>query len=184
MDIRLLSQEDAQELEEVMKVTWQETYPEFCEQESALLERLFNIEQIKNDLNEDKNYFFGAWDEGRLIGYAKVVIKTDSSFLDKIYVQTAFHRQGIGKQLLLRCCKEVIASGINSMGLEVDEKNTNAIGFYEKHGFKCNPIKRLFPSTGPELYYDYLMLNINLKSLVEKLETGVTAENTGLRVTC
>ncbi len=184
MLIRLLDTKDIVHLITLMKVTWKEAYPKFCLQEPAILEKIFAVDKVTDELNSQQTRFVGAFENGSLVGYAKLELSPNQSFLDKIYIAKKYQRQGIGKQLLSACMQVSVKNGLYNMALEVEDNNTRAIAFYKKYGFECQPIKRLFPSTGPVLYYDYIMKCSDLENspawsdkpiiMEEKLNLNIT----------
>lgn len=182
MQIRVLSHKDLNQLVAFMKLSWQLAYPEFCQQEAALVDSLFEAKKIQGDLNDKTLIFLGAFKEQKLIGFTKLCIEKSRSFLDKIYVSQAYQRQGIGQKLLSASFDKVYEKGIISMGLEVEDTNHKAINFYKKNGFCLNPIKRLYPSTGPTLYYNCLMFCKDIKKsqafglLHQELSSTVSAQ--------
>lgn len=171
MIIRLLDSSDLTTLIPFMKQTWQQAYPEFYAEEPQIVNSVFAFDKTQAELNDAKTLFVGAFMDHKLVGFAKLFLRQESSFLDKIYVENTLQRQGIGKQLLMLCYRQAIEKGIFSMGLEVEDNNEKAIAFYKKNGFLNNPIKRLYPSTGSKLYYDYIMTCMDLRKSLSQLET-------------
>ncbi len=55
--------------------------------------------------------------------------------LDELYVIPDLRGGGIGTQLLRRAIEEVRARGGGEMHINVDEIDTDARRFYERHGF-------------------------------------------------
>lgn len=74
-------------------------------------------------------------------GYAVVTLRptvyTDGplAVLDELYVRPARRSEGIGTALLTRAIDEVLARGGGEMHINVDEVDTDARRFYERHGF-------------------------------------------------
>ncbi len=61
--------------------------------------------------------------------------ETKVAFLSMIIVSKEYQGQGVGKYLLNKMIEVCRIKGMNSITLEVDKTNENAIVFYEKHGF-------------------------------------------------
>jgi GNAT superfamily N-acetyltransferase len=55
--------------------------------------------------------------------------------LDKLYVLQSRQRHGTGGHLVARVVENARAAGATTLILNVNKRNTQAIGFYEKHGF-------------------------------------------------
>ena len=61
--------------------------------------------------------------------------ETKVAFLSMITVSKEYQGQGLGNRLLNKMIEVCRIKGMNSITLEVDKTNENAIVFYEKHGF-------------------------------------------------
>ncbi|MFC3909426.1 GNAT family N-acetyltransferase [Legionella dresdenensis] len=170
MIIRRLVENDLPNLIPFMKQAWQDAYPAFYNEEPKIVDAVFDVDKIRQEMSDPKNVFFGALDKGKIAGYAKLITLPESSFLDKIYVGKAIQGQGIGTQLLLVCFNHASTAGICSMKLQVEDKNHHALAFYQKHGFERMPVKRLYPSTGATLYYDYIMVCYDINNVINMLE--------------
>lgn len=78
------------------------------------------------------------------------------ALLDELYVVPALRSQGIGAamiDLLVRTCR---ARGVDSIEINVDEADTDAQRFYERHGFSG-----IDPDSGERAFYYYLELTPN-----------------------
>jgi GNAT superfamily N-acetyltransferase len=75
------------------------------------------------------------------LGYAVVTLRptvyTDGplAVLDELYVRPARRGESIGTALLTRAIEEVLRRGGGEMHINVDEVDTDARRFYERHGF-------------------------------------------------
>lgn len=75
------------------------------------------------------------------VGYAVVTLRptvyTEGplAVLDELYVRPPLRGQGIGTRLLDRAIGEVLARGGGELHINVDEIDTDARRFYERHGF-------------------------------------------------
>jgi GNAT superfamily N-acetyltransferase len=61
------------------------------------------------------------------------------ALLDELYVRPDLRGNGIGTQLLLRACDVVRERGGRLFEVNVDEGDTGARRFYERHGFTTTP---------------------------------------------
>lgn len=167
MIIRFLEQKDLSQLVAFMNESWKIAYPDYYAQELSIINRLFDPLTVQKQLEDESLLYLGAFEENELIGFAKLGLGDHSSFLDKIYVHHLHQKQGIGKKLLLSCFNQAYVAGINNIGLEVADDNPHAIRFYEKYGFKCNPIKRLYPGVSKTCYYTYIMVCTNIRAILD-----------------
>jgi GNAT superfamily N-acetyltransferase len=82
-----------------------------------------------------------AGDRADPLGYALVTLRptvyTDGplAVLDELYVRPARRGETIGTALLTRAIDEVLARDGEEMHINVDEVDTDARRFYERHGF-------------------------------------------------
>jgi N-acetylglutamate synthase-like GNAT family acetyltransferase len=72
-----------------------------------------------------------ADDEGRIVGFAVVLIESDQAELDGLFVEPALWRHGIGMALVDLATHEARKQGLALMVIA----NPSARGFYEKCGF-------------------------------------------------
>jgi len=88
----------------------------------------------------DRVVFYVAECRGRIIGYALAVVEDNECHLYSIAVRAKYRRRGIGTSLLTETIEECKRRGCSRMILEVADDNTEAIGFYLKHGFRTKGI--------------------------------------------
>lgn len=72
--------------------------------------------------------------EGRVIAYTLVSLSESVAHLLKLSVLPEYRSKGLGKKLLDRVRELAGHSGASELKLEVAERNTTAIRFYEKLG--------------------------------------------------
>ena len=72
------------------------------------------------------------------------------ALLDELYVRPELRGQGIGSALLGRACAVVRERGARLFEVNVDEGDTGARRFYERHGFTTTPQGQ----TDRMLYYE------------------------------
>lgn len=73
--------------------------------------------------------------EGRLRGFVVGRAHDQVWVIYNCCVDKAFHRQGLGSQLLRHVLQRAIEKGFGELILEVAVSNEGAIGFYQRHGF-------------------------------------------------
>ena len=87
------------------------------------------------ELNENA-VILGAYDGGRLIGFANGSCAFEEGELLNIAVEEEYRRQGAAQRLFDSLKECFISKGAEKIFLEVREKNTPAVRFYEKNGFE------------------------------------------------
>ncbi|MGL5414151.1 MAG: GNAT family N-acetyltransferase [Clostridium sp.] len=97
------------------------------------------VSLANNYFNKDeiiKNTY--VFDNGLINGF----IQMNKKELCKIYVDTFFQSEGIGKELIKFAINELKADNLWAL-----EKNTRAISFYERHGFHLTGEKKFEEGT-------------------------------------
>lgn len=79
-----------------------------------------------------------VYDDGLIKGF----IQMNGTEICKIYVDTFFQGEGIGKELIEYAIKEYDANNLWAL-----EKNERAISFYKKHGFNLTDEKKFEEDT-------------------------------------
>jgi ribosomal-protein-alanine N-acetyltransferase len=74
--------------------------------------------------------------DGAVVGYAAVWMVADQAELGDIAVAEGWRRRGIGTLLLGAVLREMRASGIRELFLEVRESNVGAQRLYARYGFR------------------------------------------------
>ena len=111
---------------------------------------MFSVIKLASDTLPERynpslfNYFFETFPEGfivaeqahKTIGFI-VGVKTDveNAKILMLSVSNSFRRKKIGSKLLEKFIKEIIKTETKIIALEVRVDNTDAINFYQNHGF-------------------------------------------------
>jgi ribosomal protein S18 acetylase RimI-like enzyme len=92
-----------------------------------------HVERIAEMIREHDEVWT-AEDEGRLLGFLAIEHSTnlDAPVLERLYVEPADQSRGVGSALL----DQAKALRPQRLYLWVFQKNTGAIRFYERHGFR------------------------------------------------
>jgi len=83
-------------------------------------------------------WFFAVYDDSDSIGYVAFYAndnETKTGYISMIGVLDTYHGKGAGSMLLNKCIEVSKANGMHFLRLEVDNDNSNAIGFYDHEGF-------------------------------------------------
>lgn len=59
-----------------------------------------------------------------------------NSYITSLFVKEPHRKEGIGSQLLKKAIENAKKKGVIEVHVDTEENNTNAIEFYQKHGFK------------------------------------------------
>lgn len=73
--------------------------------------------------------------DGRPVGTLRVSRKEDGAGVYGFAVDPAHQGKGIGRDVLARTCRELRASGVHRITLEVETENASALGLYTSLGF-------------------------------------------------
>ncbi len=120
---------------------WPVVYAEIisAEQLNYMLEQIYSIESLTNQLEVLNHQFILASDEQkRPQAFASFSFNNQKEYkfikLHKLYVLPELHKSGIGRSLLAYIEKEMKKEDYGSIRLNVNRNNI-AIGFYQKLGF-------------------------------------------------
>lgn len=137
---------DAETISSLATTTFYETYAWYntADNMQAYTMQHFNVEQTKRELQEPDTRFFLALLNGRAIGYAKMRNAEHPPALagkryleiERIYILLQFRKLKAGYALMRKCLDEAREKKMDTVWLGVWEKNTAALAFYERTGFK------------------------------------------------
>ncbi|MDR2838025.1 MAG: GNAT family N-acetyltransferase [Azonexus sp.] len=122
---------------------WQAAYLDLLGQGQIdyMLEQRYNHRQLQGDLDHPDKWFDLAFAQGRLAGFAATEIYAGEFKLDKLYVDPALQRGGIGGQLIAHVAARASELGFPAVILAVNKRNERAIAAYRKHGFSVREAK-------------------------------------------
>jgi GNAT superfamily N-acetyltransferase len=143
--IRYATAADAPELSRLAARTFRATYLEANDRPlvEAYVAEHYSAAIQSAELQDERLTYLVADIEGRLGGFALLrtdqshpdVIGSDPIRLARIYVDAPHLGRGLGSALMDRCLAECRARGHDVLWLGVWERNTKALGFYERWGF-------------------------------------------------
>jgi ribosomal protein S18 acetylase RimI-like enzyme len=144
--VRRAAREDAAAIAELGARTFNETFAADNSPEdlAAYLADAFNPEKVAAELLDPRSTFLVAEAEGTPVGYAKLYRgEAHSSVkgprpveLARLYASRDCLGRGVGAALMRVCLDEARRAGCATMWLGVWERNTRAIAFYRKWGFR------------------------------------------------
>ena len=159
MTIRTATEADIPLLRDLAQRIWRACYPGIIpvEQIEFMLGRMYAEEEIRRQLREGC-----AWeiveDEGAAIGFLSFGLGDDGRVkLHKMYVLPERQRGGIGQRLLAHVCECTRKLGAREVWMQVNKRNTPAIGAYLKAGFHIER-EAVFEIGGGFVMDDYVMV--------------------------
>lgn len=146
MNIRYATTSDAETVSSLGARTFFEAFAKdnTPENMAAYLKASFSPEIQLAELSSAQTIFLIAEAEDVPVGFAQLVLDSSEAELEglhtveirRIYVVQEHIGKGIGRELMSKCLQEARQRGCDSIWLGVWEKNSRAIGFYKKWGFK------------------------------------------------
>ncbi|GCF94886.1 N-acetyltransferase [Enterococcus florum] len=111
---------------------------------TAYLTEAYQLEKLQNELQNPNSSFFFIYSDQVLAGYLKVnineaqteTIADNALEIERIYVDHALNGQGLGQALMKKAEEVAREKGREAIWLGVWEKNTRALAFYQKQGFR------------------------------------------------
>ncbi len=94
------------------------------------------------ELGQENREYFVLYYKGKPLGYIGLLKTIDELCVLKIAIVPEFRRLGLAKKLIDKALLIKEKENIKTFYLEVESKNTNAIKFYEKMGFKTLSIRK------------------------------------------
>ncbi len=136
--IRTASERDIEPVRTLLARTWHATYDSIygADKVSGMIAEWHSQAAMKERVQKKGGEFLVADDGKRIGGMAYAVMSTKmakTALLYQLYVDPAFRRQGVGRDLFAEL--ETCFPDAEIMRLEVEPKNAVAISFYEGVGF-------------------------------------------------
>ncbi|MDP9851494.1 GNAT family N-acetyltransferase [Corynebacterium lowii] len=137
-------------LKEIGMETFNDTFAQYNTEENmrAFFDSAYNTEQLLKELDTPSSQFFFIYTEGDAAdspaGYVKINVGTaqseprgdDRLELERIYIRSAYKRQGLGKALFEKVLSRAVEEKKDYVWLGVWEHNTAAQKFYATLGFQ------------------------------------------------
>lgn len=147
ISVRLASDDDAATLAELGARLFDQAFGSMNEPANmkAYLESAFSPEKQRDELrDQDRVTWLAENERGEAVGYVMLrrgtigdgVVASRPAEVQRIYADQTVRGQGLGRVLIERCIDRAREWGADALWLGVWEKNTAAIGFYERMGFR------------------------------------------------
>lgn len=118
---------------------WRAHYPGIISdaQIEYMLARGYSTEALTMFIEGRRSGIDLAFVDGALAGFAAWLVTDEGRELklDKLYVDSACQRSGIGGSLIAAALEHAREAGAGAVILNVNKKNTGALAAYRKHGF-------------------------------------------------
>ncbi|MFB6174906.1 MAG: N-acetyltransferase family protein [Candidatus Nanohalobium sp.] len=136
MTVRHADHEDIEEIREVARESWQDTYSGIIPEETieGIVNDWYSTKDLRQQVKEP--IFFVAEVEGRIAGYVHASVKGEEAHLHRLYLRPSNQGEGLGSALYDRAEKEIVDRGGKVVKLEVMSENRKGLGFYQYKGFE------------------------------------------------
>lgn len=134
--VRTASEHDLPRVQEILRDTWHATYDDIygVAKVNEITENWHSMKRLKDMRHTPQSEFLVA-DNGTIIGGMAYATQREKTIkLHQLYVHPDFHGGKTGLHLLIEIENSFIDA--DTIKLEVEEKNSKAIKFYEAFGFK------------------------------------------------
>jgi GNAT superfamily N-acetyltransferase len=137
--IDALDPRDIDELCRLARTVWLSHYPPIIglAQTEYMLRQRYEPDAIRAELASGAIWWDVLREDGTMQAFASSFVADQAGALklDKLYVNPARQRQGLGARLLQHVCERARTLGCEKVVLAVNKRNHNAISAYRKHGF-------------------------------------------------
>lgn len=99
-------------------------------------------------INPDKRVYLTAKTEGKLAGYAGLMLVDGEAHITTLAVDVPFRNRRIGSLLALRLIEIAILKRVHWLTLEVRESNEAAQNLYKRFGFKQIGVRQKYYTDG------------------------------------
>jgi len=134
-----LSSNDIETVATLARIVWQDAYPGIISQAQIdfMLEQRYEPRRLHAELAMPEVWWVKATLDGELVAFASSLMTATpcEMKLDKIYVDPARQRLGLGRRLIAHAAQRALAQGCSTLILAVNKRNERAIAAYRKHGF-------------------------------------------------
>lgn len=147
ISLHTISVSDHAKLLDLMKQIYPEPYAHLWEDKGEwYLENQYNLESLKNDLQEKNSCYYFVKYQGATIGILRFI--HNAVFVDckhifgtklhRLYLNPMMQGMGVGQDLMNWLSVTVKAAGGAMVWLEAMDTQTQALTFYKKNGFQCS----------------------------------------------
>ena len=147
MTISAVTPVEVDEIATLARVVWQTTYPDIITQTQIdyMLEARYNAKHLLAELSMPGIWWDQLRIDGALAGFASSLLDgtTKEMKLDKLYIDPARQRLGLGRRLIAHVSARALTQGCHTLILAVNKQNRQAIAAYQKNGFAVRAAVRV-----------------------------------------
>ena len=130
---------DVHAIAALARIVWQEAYPAIISQAQIdhMLAQRYNAPRLLEELATPGIWWDQIRVNGALAGFSSSLLThtRGEMKLDKIYIDPAQQRLGLGGRLIAQVSGRALAEGCDTLILAVNKQNARAIAAYRKNGF-------------------------------------------------
>lgn len=158
LTLTLATEKDAETLYLLACEIWHKTYPSIIslKQIEYMLEKMYNSERIKNEIKNNYEWYLIRSDSEPIGFISTEFLNEGLGKLHKFYIKSEYQHMGIGKWVFNNLELILLEKKINTLTLNVNRFNLNAINAYLKYGFKIQ--KSIDIPYGEFVLNDYIMI--------------------------
>jgi ribosomal protein S18 acetylase RimI-like enzyme len=158
LSIRPPAESDIESLCARARAVWQATYPPLITQAQIdfMLADRYAAARIRTELYDPAHAWRLAICDDEIVGFAHAKLDTPRCKLDKLYVDPAHQRRGVGRALLENITGFAREHAATRLWLQVNRGNTQAIAAYRRYGLRIER-EQVFDIGGGFAMDDYVM---------------------------
>jgi ribosomal protein S18 acetylase RimI-like enzyme len=160
--VRFAAPADLPQIKDIAQVTWNATYSEVIapENRSVFLERAYKTEILADAIGAPGHWFYVAELAHEVIGFGHFLHRyhrtQPRAELLRLYVLPGYQNFGVGTLILKTGFAALAQAGIEQCFVSVQESNTQARKFYERHGFEYHHKHGQFLGTQIVVLVEYI----------------------------
>jgi [ribosomal protein S18]-alanine N-acetyltransferase len=117
--------------------------------EAGYADKMMSREDFLGALNEDEMEIFCAIVDGKVAGYAALILEPDdTASFDSLAVSPDHQGKGLGEALFRHVERYCETNGIPQLNLEIKETNYDLLKRYHRYGYKCFEVEPGFYADG------------------------------------
>ncbi|MCE4956957.1 GNAT family N-acetyltransferase [Macrococcoides caseolyticum] len=157
-NIRKATYDDITEIQNVAKVSWNETYEGIIpiDIQNKFLDESYSEDMLKKRI--DKSILLVATNDNNIVGFVNLtyLLEGNKSMLMAIYILKAYQGKGIGSKLLSEAISYIDTNSKEvSFEVEVEKENNSAIQFYQSKNF-------VISEEYVDYFYDYPLQTVKM----------------------
>jgi ribosomal protein S18 acetylase RimI-like enzyme len=139
--LTIAKENDLKTIAQLAHLIWNDHYVNIVGQEQVdyMLDKMYNLESLKEQLNEKKHTFYLIESDANVLGFISVSsVNQQDYFIHKFYINQQKSNLGIGSEVLNLLIQKITPK---SLFLTVNRQNFKSINFYFKNHFKIDRVE-------------------------------------------